>query len=695
MNSRAAGRRAQVVPAILLAVLLVGSPEAGAQEDIPVTLRARRFQYDRATRTLVATGDVVVVYQDVTISADRLQANLATNDVLAEGHVAIEVGRSQVRGTVLEYNLTTRRGRIQQAEADYRGPPVLGTVHLRAAVVEGLLGGVTTAREGFCTTCDGLAPLVYLTAREFQVFPNDKIIGRQVSVWIGGRRLLTWPYFIVFLREPRASQLLPVAGYSEVEGYYLKTFYTYALNPDQFGYLRLDLMERLGTGYGLEHTYRSTSATGSAFLYRLDNRRTSGNDFRLVLNHQQRLGEVNARLYTDYLTRSGPFFRTTDTFLSLDSYYAGPRFSTTLYQSFTDRDFGGFGFWTYAARVLHTHQLAPALRAEILADFSRSTSMLGADDELFPRLTLQYQGPGYTASLIAEGRIDLDADRFPGDFRAVTERLPELTFATELRPLGGTQLGYRLLGGVGRFRQVQFASTIEAVRTDLGLNLSGPLIESDREVLTLYAEARLSGYTTGDVRGFAAGRAEFTRYLGDVWTLQVGLTYQDEAGRTPFTFDRLFTRVAQAEATLTYRRLNLTVAGNTSFDAMAGRLAPVVVRAQYAPRPDWVVASALSYEPVLGQLARAELSFDVRLSPDWHASYYGFYDGFSREVFHDRLTITRFWEDCLATAVTYRGRTREIWLETWLTALPWARGRVGVGSQGNILFEQPWLSPRP
>jgi lipopolysaccharide assembly outer membrane protein LptD (OstA) len=126
-----------------------------AQEEIPVTLRAHTLRYDRAARLLVASGDVVVIYQDVTISADHLRANLETHDVRAEGNVVIEVGRYRARGAALDYNLTSRQGRIEQAAADYTGPPVLGTVRIRAAVIEGTLGGATVGREGFCTTCEG------------------------------------------------------------------------------------------------------------------------------------------------------------------------------------------------------------------------------------------------------------------------------------------------------------------------------------------------------------------------------------------------------------------------------------------------------------------------------------------------------------------------------------------------------------
>jgi hypothetical protein len=680
---------------VAVVVGLSGAPRGHAQADIPVTLRARTFRYDREARILIAAGEVVVTYQEVTIAADRFRADLNTNQVRAEGNVAIQVGQYRARGAALEYNLTSRQGKIEQAAADYAGPVVLGTVHIRATIIEGVLDGPTLGRDAFCTTCEGPEPVAYLTARELRFYPNDKIIGRRVTVWIGGRRILTWPYFVIFLRQRQASRLLPVVGYSDFEGYFIKTFYSYALNPDQYGYLRLDLMERLGTGYGVDHAYRFGTGSGTAFVYRLDNKQTGAEDYRLTLNHQQRLGDVTARLYTDYIHRSSLFAPSTDVFASLDAYYRGAAFTTWLYQSYSSFDFAGFASQAYSARFSHVQQVSPAVSAEVTADFFRNVSFVGTDDELFPRLSLRYRGAGYTAALVAEGRIDIDRDRFPGDLRFVTERLPEVTVATDARAFAGTRLTYQLHGGIGRFRETQFAGVADAVRSDVGVTLTGSLLESDRGFLSLRAETRAQYYSTGQTRALITGRADYTRYIGDAWTAQAGLTYQDQAGASPFLFDQFFGRIAQAEASLTYRQPGLLVTANAAFDAGFGQWTPVVLRAQYAPQSDWTIAAALSYDPLFGSLSRAEVAFDVKISPLWHVYYYGFYDGFSRQLFHDRLTITRVWQECLATALTYRGTTNEVWLEAWLTALPWARGRVGIGSQGNILFDQPWLTPGP
>lgn len=689
-------RRAPATSGLLAVLIVALAAPAWPQEEIPVSLRARTFRYDRARRVLEATGDVIVGYRDVTIRADRLRVDLTTYDVRAEGRVRIERQGQAVSGAVLDYNLVTRRGRLSQAVAAYTGPLVLGAVYLRAEVVEGAVGGVTTGRQVVCTTCEGPSPVAYLTADELTVFPGDKIVGRRVSVWIGGRRVFTWPYFVIHLREPRASRLLPVLGYSEVEGYFLKTFYSYALSENHYGYLRLDYLERLGTGVGVEHAYRLAAGEGVAFLYGLANKQTGGADSRVTLWHQHRFSAASARVYADYLARRSPVAPSTDLFVALDAHLPAARHATTLYQTYARFDGAGVFSMVYAGRAIHGRALSDRLWAELSMDGSRAATALGTDDELLPRLSLRYRGPGYTAALTAEARIDLDGAGFPSDVRLGVERLPELTVIGDPVALSGTRLVYQVQGGMGRFRETQAGpAVVDAARADGAVTVTGTLRTTDRDALSLRAEIRGIYYSTGDVRGLLAGRLDYTRAFGAAWQAQMGITYQDQVGRTPFQFDALPARLAQADVGIAFRRPDVHATVTGAYDAGAGRWNPVTARVLYAPRADRVIGGALLYDPAAGGVTRAELAAEVRLGTDWHVSYAGFYDGTTGQVLHDRVSVTRIWYDCLATALTYRGTTREVWMEAWLVALPWARGQIGIGSQGTLVFTQPWWFTQP
>jgi lipopolysaccharide assembly outer membrane protein LptD (OstA) len=213
---------------LLVLLLLLPLPaEALQEDDLPVRVTADVFRYDRRTRVLTATGNVVLTAADVVIKADSLVANLGTGDVTAGGGVTLESAGQTVRGMILTYNLNTRIGTLYEADTTYTGPMVLGPVTLRAARLEGDPARFAAAEDAFATTCDPENPLVWMTARELAVIVGDKIVGRQVSIWLGDRRLFTLPYFIIFLQERRESRIAPVVGYSDAEGWFLKTAYSY------------------------------------------------------------------------------------------------------------------------------------------------------------------------------------------------------------------------------------------------------------------------------------------------------------------------------------------------------------------------------------------------------------------------------------------------------------------------------------
>ncbi|HEU5298357.1 MAG TPA: hypothetical protein VFW08_02585, partial [bacterium] len=668
--------------------------QALQEEDLPVRVTADVFRYDRRTRVLTATGHVVLITPEVTIRADSLVANLGTGEAVAGGGVTLEAGGQTVRGTILIYDLNTRIGTLFEAETTYRGPMVLGPVTLRADRLEGDPARFANARNSFATTCDPEDPLLWMTARELGVIVGDKIVGRQVSVWLGDRRLFTLPYFIIFLRERRESRIAPVVGYSDAEGWFLKTAYSYYLNERHYGVIHADWMERLGIGTGVEHLYQVGGARGSALLYRLANRQTGGQDLRGVLAHDQQLTPtVSASLFADYFGRSFAVDPPTSTFFTafdLNSRWANG--STQLFGTFSQLSPApGVTDAFLTTTLAHRQRLAERWTVEAVLPFSRFRSALGEDDELMPRFGLSYLGSRITASLLAETRWDLDGDRFTGDARYALERIPELRMTLTPLRVGATSLVAQLEGGVGRFRETDFTGigTLDAVRTDLLATLSGPVRVGERGTIGLRAFARGSWYATGDARVFSGGRAEYLHRLTDRLEARAGYTGQWVTGASPFIFDQISGSVSAADVGVAWRSPRLLVSADASYDLLTRRAGPAIARLFYVPPGGWSVGAAVSYDPNLGRLDRAEANIDLQLGPQWRLQYIGFYDGFSGRLIHDRVSVTRVFCDCLAVSLTHLGARNETWLEVWLTAVPWGRGRVGIGGRGGLLFDQP------
>jgi hypothetical protein len=691
-------------PLLFLILLLVAAGAAltaplpaAAQEPLPVEIKADSFRYDRRTRVLTATGNVVLIFQEVTIRADALVANLESGDVTAEGHVLLEVAGQSAAADLLSYNLTTRFGTLTNARTTYTGPLVLGPVRLRAQRLEGIPNQSVTIRDGFLTTCDEEDPVVHLTADEITVYLGDRIVGRRVSVWLGGRRLFTLPSFLIFLRERRETRFLPVLGYSEAEGVFVKTTYSYVLNQQHYGFLYGDWMERLGVGTGFEHLYQIGGARGSALVYRLDNRQSGGVDLRAVLNHSQQVNpNLRLQLYADYSQRSvaeGP--PTSGFFGALDLNYATPRSNTYLFA--TAATFTPGLVSVLSGRLAHAQALTPHLFVEAFLDVSRAESAAGSDDEAAPRLAFLYVGGGLTASLVTDLRWDLDGDRFPFDARYTLERLPELTVSLPPVSLGGG-LTLQLDGGLGRFRETTVGAgvtVLELGRTDATVTLSGP-VPLGTGTLGVRTLLRGTWYSNGAARLFYGGGLEYTSPLGSGLVARLGYSGQGVSGASPFVFDQITGTLSAADATVFYQTPALFAQATAFYDFQLRRWGRAVAQVVLRPRPGWLVGLAASHNLALGQLERVEAALDLRLSDEWHFQYVGAYDGVAGRFVHDRIALTRIFCDCLAVSLSYLGARGEFWLEAWLTAIPWGRGRLGIGQRGNLLFDLPTPTvPRP
>ena len=677
-------------PAPAAALLQQGTPE----EVLPVRIRADMFRYDRRTRVLTATGNVVLTFGDITIRARALMANLGTGDVTAEDDVRLEVAGQAVRGTVLTYNLTTRIGTLHDAETTYTGPLVLGPVTLRSERLEGDPQRFASARQAFVTTCDPDDPLVSFTADEITIIVGDKIVGRRVSLWIGDRRLFTLPYFIIFLRERQESRIAPVVGYTDAEGWFLKTSYSYFLNAQSYGFVHADWMERLGVGAGVDHFYQVGGGRGVALLYRLANRQTGGVDLRGIVSHVQQIApNVQGTVFADYFGRSfASEPALSSLFTAFDVNWTGAEASTFLFGSYLQSATGGSSDSSFASTLVDTRTLGSGLTANTVLQFTRAGLPGGRDDELTPRVALAYATPRALASLVLETRWDLDGDQFTGDARYSLERLPEFTVAFAPAQIGTTPFVAQLEGGVGRFRETTVGPggrTLDAVRTDLLATVSGPVRIGERGFLGVRAFARGNVYTTGDWRLFYGGRVEYISSLTDNVEARMFYTGQAFSGVSPFVFDDITDRVSTGEASLSYRGPQLFATAAASYDFLSRTPGQLTARMIYLPRPGWTIGAAAIVDLARANLDRLEATVDVQLGTAWRLQYVGYYDGFTRQVVHDRASITRIFCDCLGVSLTHLGARNETWLEFWLTAVPWGRGRIGLGGRGNLLFDQP------
>ncbi len=170
---------------------------------------------------------------------------------------------------------------------------------------------------------------------------------------------------------------------------------------------------------------------------------------------------------------------------------------------------------------------------------------------------------------------------------------------------------------------------------------------------------------------------------------RTGYTFRFSRGSSPFLFDRPYGTSSIVDASLAYRRGGLVVTASGYYDFLTRVPGDLLLQAQYVRGTDLSVAVAAAYSFQYRQLSRVETLLDWKVNEQWRLQYEGTLLPPSRSLYVNQVRVV-YTKQCWAAALTFRPALREVWLEAWITAFPYARSNVGIGPQGP-LFQQPYF----
>lgn len=214
------------------------------------------FQLE-ADQYLVATGGVVLEYQDLRLEARRLRVDIPANVLTAEGDVILDEGPRRIEAESLEWDLGTRTGRFVEATAfvapDYyfSGAEVRKTGDLTFSITD----GVFTSCEGDVPAWSIALSRATVTMEEYARIKNARLKFKRLPVFYVP--YLVWPA----TTERSSGWLVPKPGWSSRRGAQLSLAYyqTLGRSADTTFYFDLSSDEYLGIGNELR--YRPSEGT--------------------------------------------------------------------------------------------------------------------------------------------------------------------------------------------------------------------------------------------------------------------------------------------------------------------------------------------------------------------------------------------------------------------------------------------------
>jgi len=281
---------------------LVLSPLAFAQFEIPVNVKADNLKYYEDSGLVEAWGSVEVKFKDATIYADNLRMDSVTNIATAEGRVRLFAKSYRATADYLLYDASQEVSTLSNFESKLSPKNVRGNLFISARSLRDN-NSVMEGSGGTVTTCDYSIPHDYILADKVEYYPDDRIQGSNVTIYVGEMPVFWMPYLYYDLKRARRRNW--EFGHNEVEGDYLKTAWNY---PG--GLFLLDSMEKKGLGYGVDTDYTSALGLGSLYLYLLDEKDTGIHDRVEKIEHHQQLNpwttlKLNHSYVTTYLVPSG------------------------------------------------------------------------------------------------------------------------------------------------------------------------------------------------------------------------------------------------------------------------------------------------------------------------------------------------------------------------------------------------------
>jgi len=665
--------------------------EIETEEELDLSLKADYISYEKIDEEdlVIAKGGALLKYQDIEVKADYLKINLTTHLLFASDKVLFKQDKTETYCEELSYNWKTKKIIFLQLKAELTGEGIKGNIYYQGEKMENFPETVELT-EGSFTTCELEEPHYHIIAKEMIIYPKDKIIARNISWYEGKTKIITLPYFLIFLDRKTQLPILPKIGQNSTEGWFIKTNFNYYIDEKSYGTLYIDWMEKRGLGIGLKQTWeigdQNNVGETSLYLYQIKEKNTGNFNLTGKLKYTQEFeNNIKTQVTLDYSgsKAEGGELLSNNLISQFTLDKSGEKYTLKITGKY---DFSGTGLGQEDLSIdgniklnydyTFNDKLNSAL--SLLYTDKNPANQEVADLELTPKWELKYKGEGYSLNLITEKRFDLEGELYTGEnISKIIDRLPELVFKKDPTALGDTKINYNIDASVGHFYE---AATLEDNwRGEYIVNLNRPFNLSKNITLTPSGIFRQDVYLTGEARYLLGGNIDLKASSENNFiSSTLSYNYNKSEGPTPFNFDYIspLTNTITGKLTLTpSEKIKLDLSTNYNF--VTEDFGNLVAKLEYKPKDDWKMDFSSSYNlNSMEWTKQINSTLDLQLSDNWRIKYKGVVDLDGFKLTNSVVGITRDLH-CREITLNYKQASKSFWVEFYIKAFPTEKITLG------------------
>ena len=665
-----------------------GEAEAESEEELDISLIAEYITYEKIgdEDLIIAQDGVELKYQDIEIKADYLKINLTTHLLFASGKSYFLQDETETYCEELTYNWETKKIILLRLRGELTGEGIKGKVYYQGEKMENFPETVEIT-EGSFTTCELEEPHYRIAAKEMIIYPKDKIIARNISWYEGKIKIITLPYFLIFLDRKTQQPILPKIGQNSKDGWFIKTYFNYYVDEKSYGTLYIDWLEKKGIGTGVEHTLEIGDANRpgetSLYLYQIKDKNSGKINLSGRIKYKQEFEEdLKTQVTLNYggsKAAGGELLSNSlKTQFSLDK--KGEKYNLKISGKYNFsgkeiEDLSINGNVTVKHNYTFTDKLNSALTLVYIDKNPASQEV--ADLELKPKWKLKYKGKGYTLNLTTEKRFDLDGENYTGEnISKIIDRLPEFVFNKSAAAIGDTKITYNINASVGHFYEA--ATEEDNWRGEYIINVKRPFNLGKYFTLTPSGIFRQDVYLTGEARYLVGGKVDLKAVYNPYISSTLSYSYNKSVGPTPFNFDYIAPLSNTVSGKLTLKpseKVKLDLSTNYNF--ITENFGNLVAKVEYKPKDNWKMNFSSSYNLNTKEWTKKiNSTLDLQLSDDWRIKYKGVVDLNDFKLTNSVVGITRDLH-CREITINYKQATKSIWVEFYIKAFPTEKITIG------------------
>ncbi len=238
----------------------VGDSAAATETERIIIEHADYLKNERDTGLTMLRGGAIFKFRESTVNADEAVLDEKNITAVAKNNIKVTDSKGEFTGEALFYDYDREWFEIANGSGSTTAPGVNGRVYFKSRLIQGTKTKIKLYKVEF-TTCEPKCRKEYhMLAKSAVVYPDNKVIARDVYFYMGTERILYFPIYVASLKQNR--RYMPELGYDKNMGFYVLTNYPYMAKEFMAGWVLMDLMTKKGVRYGAEHEYKSKRLGG-------------------------------------------------------------------------------------------------------------------------------------------------------------------------------------------------------------------------------------------------------------------------------------------------------------------------------------------------------------------------------------------------------------------------------------------------